>query len=239
MGTRAIKQHVLELLKQDDLAALETELALLRAKEVINALFFGICHAHEQIRWHAISAMGGAVARLAEQDMEEARVILRRMLWSLNDESGGIGWGVPESMAEIMCCHKGLADEYVQMLISYMRPDGEEEWQDGNFLEHEMLQQGLMWAIGRLAQRRREHLLTRGVEHDLPPYLESADATVCGLAARAIGLLRVASTRQTVMQLQKLAIDQRTLRLYEQGLIRTVSVADLATQALQAVQELR
>ncbi|MCI5189098.1 MAG: hypothetical protein D3905_04700 [Candidatus Electrothrix sp. AS4_5] len=107
MGTRAIKQHVLELLKQDDLAALETELALLRAKELINALFFGICHAHERIRWHAISVMGGAVARLAEQDMEEARIILRRMLWSLNDESGGIGWGAPESMAEIMCCHKG------------------------------------------------------------------------------------------------------------------------------------
>ncbi len=245
MGTRAIKQHVLDLLKQDDLAALETELALLQEKEVINALFFGICHAHEQIRWHAISVMGGAVARLAEQDMEEARIILRRMLWSLNDESGGIGWGVPESMAESMCCHKGLADEYVQMLISYMRPDGEEEWQDGNFLEHEMLQQGLMWAIGRLAQCRKEHLLSRGVEHDLPPYLESADATVCGLAARAIGLLRVASTsqtteqtEQTVMQLQKLATDQRTLRLYEQGLLRTVSVADLATQALQAVQEL-
>lgn len=39
MGTRAIKQHVLDLLKQDDLAALETELALLQEKEVINALF--------------------------------------------------------------------------------------------------------------------------------------------------------------------------------------------------------
>ncbi|RWX50398.1 hypothetical protein VU01_102713 [Candidatus Electrothrix marina] len=235
MGTRAIKQKVLGLLKQDDLADIETELALLQEKELINALFSGICHSDEQIRWHAVSVMGSAVAVLAEQDMEEARIILRRMLWSLNDESGGIGWGAPESMAEIMCRHQGLADEYVHMLISYMRPDGEEECQDGNFLEHEMLQQGLMWAVGRLAQCRREYLLARGAEHDLPPYLESPDATVCGLAARAIGLL---GRPEGLERLQELAKnDRRTVRLYDQGNFSTVSVAKLAELALLELQE--
>ncbi|MCW5203584.1 HEAT repeat domain-containing protein [Desulfobulbus sp. US1] len=235
MGTRAIKQQVLGLLQQDDLAGIETELARLQEKELVNALFSGICHSAEQIRWHAVSVMGSAVARLAEQDMEEARVILRRMLWSLNDESGGIGWGAPESMAEIMCRHEGLADEYIHMLISYMRPDGEEECQDGNFLEHEMLQQGLMWAIGRLAQYRKKHLLVRGVEHDLPPYLESSDATVCGLAARAIGLL---GRTEGIGRLRELAKkDQRAVRLYNQGNFSTVSVAELAALALQKLQE--
>ncbi|CAK8720441.1 MAG: HEAT repeat domain-containing protein [Candidatus Electrothrix sp. AX5] len=238
MGTRAIKQQVLGLLKRDDLAGIETELVLFQEKELINALFFGICHSEERIRWHAISVMGRAVARLAEQDMEEARVILRRMLWSLNDESGGIGWGAPESMAEIMCRHEGLADEYIHMLISYMRPDGEEECQDGNFLEHEMLQQGLMWAVGRLAQYRKKHLLTRGVEHDLPPYLESPDATVCGLAARAIGLLGRTEDMGQLRRLRELAkTDQRKLRLYDQGHCSTVSVAELAALALLELQE--
>ncbi len=238
MGTRAIKQQVLGLLKQDDLVGIETELALFQEKELINALFFGTCHSDERIRWHAISVMGGAVAKLAEQDMEEARVILRRMLWSLNDESGGIGWGAPESMAEIMCCHEGLADEYIHMLISYMRPDGEEECQDGNFLEHEMLQQGLMWAVGRLAQYRKKHLLARGVEHDLPPYLESPDATVCGLAARAIGLLGRTEDMGQLRRLRELAkTDQRKLRLYDQGHCSTVSVAELAALALLELQE--
>ncbi|MCI5123649.1 MAG: HEAT repeat domain-containing protein [Candidatus Electrothrix sp. AR5] len=235
MGTRAIKQHVLGLLKQDDLARIETELARLQEKELVNALFFGICHPGEYTRWHAVSVMGSAVARLAEQDMEEARVILRRMLWSLNDESGGIGWGAPESMAEIMCRHEGLADEYIHMLISYMRPDGEEECQDGNFLEHEMLQQGLMWAVGRLAQDRKKHLLARGVEHDLPPYLESPDATVCGLAARAIGLLGRTEGAGRLHELAK--NDQRAVRLYDQGAFSTVSVAELAARALVELEE--
>ncbi|MGB5685483.1 MAG: DVU0298 family protein [Candidatus Electrothrix sp.] len=239
MGTRAIKQQVLGLLKQDDLADIETECALLQEKELINALFSGICHSEERIRWHAVSVMGSAVARLAEQDMEEARVILRRLLWSLNDESGGIGWGAPESMAEIMCRHEGLADEYIHMLISYMRPDGEEECQDGNFLEHEMLQQGLMWAVGRLAQYRKKYLLARGVEYDLPPYLESPDATVCGLAARAIGLLGRTEGAGPLLRLRDLATtDQRTLRLYDQGAFSTVSVAELAALALLELQEI-
>jgi hypothetical protein len=243
MGTRAIKQKVLKALQQDDLVRIETELALLQEKELINALFSGICHSDERIRWHAISIMGSAVARLTEQDMEEARIILRRMLWSLNDESGGIGWGAPESMAEIMCCHEGLADEYIHMLISYMRPDGEEEWQDGNFLEHEILQQGLLWAMGRLAQCRKEHLLARQAERDLPPYLDAEDAVVCGLAARAIGLLGATDTLDIVTvqeRLQGLAKnDHRTIKLYEQGAFRVVAVAELAGQALKALQEVR
>ena len=238
MGTRAIKQKVLKTLQQDDLVRIETELALLPEKELINALFSAICHADERIRWHAISVMGGAVARLAEQDMEEARIILRRMLWSLNDESGGIGWGAPESMAEIMCRHAGLADEYIHMLISYMRPDGEEEWQDGNFLEHEILQQGLLWAVGRLAQCRKAHLLVRQAEQDLPPYLDAEDAVVCGLAARAIGLLGGAAAGDVEKRLQELAEnDQRRIRLYEQGVFREVTVAEFAGQALKALQE--
>ncbi len=113
MGTRAIKQHVLGLLKQEDLAGIEIELALLEEKEVVNALFSGICHSDERVRWHAVSVMGQAVARLADQNMEEARMILRRMLWSLNDEFGEIGWGAPESMAEIMCHHQVITDEYI------------------------------------------------------------------------------------------------------------------------------
>ena len=31
-------------------------------------------------------------------------------MWTLNDESGGIGWGSPEVMGEILAAHKGLAE---------------------------------------------------------------------------------------------------------------------------------
>ena len=68
-------------------------------------------------------------------------------MWSLNDESGGIGWDAPEAMSEIIASHEGLAKEYTNVLISYVR-------EDGNFLEYEPLQRGAVWGIGSVAQAR-------------------------------------------------------------------------------------
>jgi len=152
------------------------------------------------------------------------------MLWSLNDESGGIGWGAPEAMAEIMSRHDGLAREYVHMLISYMREDGEEICQDGNFLEHETLQQGLMWGAGRLALSRRQLVLEKGMQEDLPPYLDAVDGTVRGLAARAMGLL--GSAPAALDRLEELRTNDLPVRLYEKGRLSTVTVGELARQAL-------
>ncbi len=232
MSTRKIKRHILAVLAQPDLATIEKECSALAAKDVVNALFSGICRSNEVVRWHAISAMGLTVARLAREDIEQARIIMRRLLWSLNDESGGIGWGAPESLAEIMCHHPGLADEYVHMLLSYMREDGDEIWQDGNFLEHEMLQQGLMWAAGRLGKSRKSLVLEKGMANDIPPYLDSPDATVRGLAARAMGLVGVASRLDRLAQLRD---DQAQIRLYDDGLLQTVRVGELASMSFDTL----
>ncbi len=234
MSTRKIKKQVLALLAGPDLDSIQNELDRLPAKDVINALFSGICRSEELVRWHAVSAMGMMVSRLADEDMEEGRLIMRRLLWSLNDESGGIGWGAPESMAEIMSRHDGIAHEYVHMLISYMREDGEEIWQDGNYLEHETLQHGLLWGAGRLAFSRRQLVLEKGMDRDLPLYLDSTDGTVRGLAARAIGLMGIPVRLD---RLQGLQADDSPVRLYEDGRIRTVTVGELAGQSLQRLVE--
>jgi hypothetical protein len=235
MSARKNKQHILEILQRDDLLAIQHELTQFPKKEILNALFAAICRNEEQLRWHAISIMGWATARLAEEDLEEARIIMRRLLWSLNEESGGIGWGAPEAMAEIFCCHEGLAEEYVHMLLSYMRPDGQEAHQEGNYLEHETLQRGLLWAAGRLAQCRRELALAKGMANDLPPYLYSQDSAVCGLAARAIGLLGQCCPAPE--RLQELRTDETSIRLYEAGTIRTVTVGALAAHAITQMQQ--
>ena len=87
--------------------------------------------------------MGYAVDELARADREAARVVMRRLMWNLNDESGGIGWGVPEATGEIMARNPVLAEEYASILISYLR-------EDGNFLEMEPLQCGILWGLHRL-----------------------------------------------------------------------------------------
>jgi len=49
-------------------------------------------------------------------------------------------------MGEILAAHNGLAQEYAHILLSYAR-------EEGNYLELEALQRGLLWGIGRLAEK--------------------------------------------------------------------------------------
>lgn len=232
MSSRKIKHKVLDLVSGPDLASTLKELRTFPAKGVVNVLFSAICRDDPWVRWRAISCMGAAVARLAGEDLEEARIIMRRLLWSLNDESGGIGWGAPESMAESMCCHAGLAAEYVHMLLSYLRKDGEELCQDGNCIEHPPLQRGVLWGIARLSRCNPQLLLEKGAGADIPPYLAAPDAEIRGLAALAAGALRLTATRPALHQL---TTDPSPLTVYQEGEFVETTVGALAHSALETI----
>ena len=188
---------------------------------VINSLFSFLYSTDEQIRWRAVTAMGAAVARLADEDMEQARVIMRRLMWNLNDESGGIGWGSPEAIGEILACHELLAKEYAPILISYAR-------KDGNYLELEMLQRGLLWGLARLSQVR-PYLVQDEISHFMQ-YLQSMDTAVRGLAAWLIGLLEADDARTA---LEALTDDDAELSVYQSRKLINRCVKELAEEALK------
>jgi HEAT repeat protein len=220
MSGRGLKQTVLELLKADNFEESLQELGRLPPRQVINPLFSLLVHHDERIRWRAITAMGAVVEDIAKEDLEGARVIMRRLMWSLNEESGGIGWGAPEAMAEIMARHEALAREYSNILISYMD-------YEGNFLEYEALQRGLLWGLVRLA-RIRPQVIAKAGDY-LQKYLESGDAITRGLAAWACGLLRVEGN---LPKLRSLLSDDSELRVYIDNKPTELRVRDLAERAL-------
>lgn len=222
-SSRALKRKVLDLLSQDDFDTALDELRGLPGRRVINPLFSFLCHTEQKIKWRAVTAMGVVAANLAEKDMEPGRVIMRRLMWMLNDESGGIGWGAPEAMAEIMACHEGLAGEYVHILISYMR-------EEASFLEYELLQRGLVWGVGRLSQARSALMRAKGAGQYLGPYLESGDATVRGLAAWAMGLLCAEGAHT---RLEALLSDNTEIQFYLNRRLIVRRVNDLAEEALE------
>jgi hypothetical protein len=202
------------------------ELRQLPGRRFVHSLLSALC-SDEKVRWYAVTAMGVLVADLASRDLESARVVMRTLIWNLTEECGGIAWGVPESMGEIMARHEALAREYVQILVSYMR-------EDGNFLEYEPLQRGLIWGIGRLAEVEPELLAAHHAGRYLLPYLESDDGAVRGLAAWALGLLR---TREAGTKLEALLEDHEEVRLYLDRELVTSSVGDLASQALGEIRD--
>ncbi|WP_035272796.1 DVU0298 family protein [Desulfogranum japonicum] len=233
MSSRALKKRIEQLLQERNLGQVISQLNSFPAKDLVHALFTGICREDSHVRWFAISSMGITVDRLAAQDFEEARIVMRRLLWSLNDESGGIGWGAPETMAEIMYCNRQLAEEYSHMLVSYSQEDGEEAFQDGNFLEHPLLQRGLMWGIGRLAGRHADLLLARLHQEDMRYYLtREQDPELQGLAAWASGNLLMSALKP---ELSNLVSGSYPISVYLDGYWREMTVGQLATEALEKI----
>ena len=220
----AFRKQLAENLCETPIQNLEDLLREYNQKELINPLFSYICSNNILLRWRAVSAFGIVVPGIADEDMERARMIMRRFLWSLNDESGGIGWGAPESMAEIMCNHNQLREEYLHMLISYMREDGEELFADGNFLELPFLQQGLLWAIARVSQFFPEEMIKRGVIDDLQKYLASEDCQIVALASRCLNILQISSG--DVIN-DKCREEEGEIVIYNEGLLDNVAISDL------------
>ena len=136
-----------------------------------------------ETRHRAVTALGWVTVQLAESDLESARDVVRRLMLTLTEESGGIGWGSPESIGEILARHAGLADEFADMLISYTCPHS------GNYLEHEPLQRGVLWGLGRLAQARPDLLKEKVLLDRIQPHLESNDAQIRELAVGITSLL--------------------------------------------------
>lgn len=220
-----LKKDVLSLLQKDVPEDIFREIAHLDAQRVLNPLFSALCHPLEKVRWNAVLCFGRVVPTLSEKDMESARIVMRRFLWSLNDESGGIGWGVPEAMAEVMCHSTTLRHEYLHMLISYMREDGDEMFQDGNYLELPMLQRGLLWGVGRLCQYHKEEMLHLQVVDDVAAYLDSEDAHV---KAHALWCLEKLGIVLSGVEVESLLGLGQQVRLFIDNKIETYTISQLA-----------
>jgi hypothetical protein len=147
---------VLELLEQNDFEADIQKIHKYDERKLVNALFSFLCSTDKKVKENAVNAMGEIVSKIAESDLESARIIMRRLMLNLNDESGGIGWGAPEAMGEIMARSKKLAEEYHKILISYTLGGGNE-------LDFEELQKDVIAGLKRLSVVRPE--LVEEVKH--------------------------------------------------------------------------
>jgi hypothetical protein len=225
IGGRKLKKIIAELLRTQDFEQGLDAICRLPPRQAVNPLFSFLCSLDERVKWRAVTAMGRIVSHLAAIDFESARVVMRRFIWQLNDESGGIGWGCPESMAEAMAQNERLAEEYGCLLISYIQPAG-------NFLEHEILQRGVVWGIGRLAHNRPE--CVRGAAAFLLPYMESADPILRGLAVWAAAPI---AGRELISRLRQLIHDDGEFSVYCDGETAQYSVGRLAGTVLTMAEQ--
>lgn len=246
MGTfRRMKSRVLELLQAPgwerrlpDLLALPEEgrpdggLA-----QLVGPLFSFLLHRDEAVRWHAVTALGFVVAAMADRTMEPARIVMRRFLWHMNEESGNLGWGIPESMGESMARHARLAEEYHKPLASYIQDP--ECIGDCNFLDHPPLRTGVYWGLGRLAEVRPD-MVRRAVPDLLAALRSCGDAlkdegpVSKALICRILGLVGATESRDDVAAL---ADSGEAVRLFMDLRLADTTLGAVAREALRQLDQ--
>ncbi len=216
---RALRSELAARLAREPFEESLERILALPLRRVVSPLIGLFCSREALLRWRAGVAVGAAAARLAEEDPESARVVMRRLLWNLNDESGGIGWGCAEALGEAAARSERLAAEYGRLIVSFLDPDVV-------LVNHPSLQLGALWALGRLAAARPAVASPAGSL--LSPFLNSEDAACRGLAARAA---RRIDPEGHARRLAELAADEARLLWFDGVRLLETTVAAMAAAA--------
>ena len=226
---RRLKPQLLALLKAPDWEEQIESLLDIPPRKVIGPLFSMLLHAPE-IKWHAVTAFGVIVPAMAEQDIREGLFVMRRFLWNMQRNSSNSGWGISESMGEVMAQSERLARRYHKQLISYIQnPDC--FGSGNNYIEHPQLRKMAYWGLGRLSQARPKFAL-KAVPDLLEALPREGDPSK-GLICWTLGSLEA---REAQSALEGLVDSTGKMELYRDRRLTTVTLGTLAKEALQAIQ---
>lgn len=172
LNNRQLRYKTLEILKKETFRDEIISLIDTYAAKMISPLFSASYHSTKHIQWHAVSSFGYLARHLIDKDRSRTRDIIRRCIWMLTDESGGIPWMAPAIMGEIMANDKVMAENYSSILISYV---DETNAGPDNFLDNLLLRISAFWGIFRLSQsfpefvRQNEKIILQRLDTEKDP----------------------------------------------------------------------
>jgi len=236
---RECKTDICRILAAEDWAEHLDDLLDIEPDRAVGALLSLRLDPDEGMRWRTVAAFGVVVPAMAEQGMDRARKVFGRFMWMMNEESGNIGWGLPEAMGEIMANHQGLAGEYHRKLASFIQQP--ETFGDDNYMDHPPLREATYWGLARLAQAQPE--LVRPVARDMIVHLDHEEASELlrdllveetvsgkGYICWALGNMRETSGEQA---LRKHTQSDAPLSLFRDYRLERTTLGALAREALE------
>lgn len=186
-------------------------------RAAISHLFSLIYNPEGLTRWRAIEGLGYVGGELGWRDPDVGREIIRRLFWSLSDESGDFGWSAPEAIGEVIKNQPDLYGSFTPQVFS--------------FFEDERLRRGVIWAMGRIGKRNPE--LVQDAIPSLIAALSDANPQVRGFAAWSLGEIGV---EDAALELSRLRGDVNTVLIYEAGKLWQRTVGEVAMDALANIR---
>jgi len=178
----------------------------------------------DRLRFQAALDLGAYAEEQWETNPEPVRELLRRLSWSLNEESGATGWGAPEAIGEIAARIPEMEKLYGSVFPGYLS-------HAEVFLDNAVLDTGALWAIGRLGAGSSADV--PALDKELPRFLRSDAASVRGAAIFAIHRMSRSGLRGLLIDSTK---DDGALILPIDGAVQDLTVAGLARAAISSFE---
>ena len=169
------------------------------------------------IQHRAVEALGLLAAQKAPADLDYLRILIRRLLWTMNDESGNYVRMAPQAIGEILANARPLIGEFRSALFA--------------FIDEDPFRRGLHWACARIAEIEPEAL--EKYSDRLAQSLGDPDPFV-----RAYALLALKHIHGTrfLPEIRELSEDRTEIELYDlrTGNLRRITVGEIAAQVVVA-----
>jgi hypothetical protein len=157
---QGIKAAAVAALEANDIETI-AKLAL-QSRKVLSVLVRLAYDKETLVGWRAIVATGRVASVVIRNDYEFLRETVRKLLWSLTDESGGIGWSAPELLGEIVSADLKRFSDIVPMIAEVF------------CIEEAVFRPGVLYAFRRIAESDPkiispyQNLILRGLSEQDP-----------------------------------------------------------------------
>jgi hypothetical protein len=136
------KKIVCDLLERNDIGGVAS--IAKKDRKIVSLL---VRHAYDKetlVGWRAIEAIGLAARGIIASDRDFLRETCRKLIWSLSDESGGIGWSAPEILGEIASADPKRFKDFIPLIASVYE------------IEEDVFRGGVLFALGKIAESAPE-----------------------------------------------------------------------------------
>lgn len=186
-------------------------------KKVFSILISFTYDKEDLLCWRAIEAIGKVSRAVAEKHPSTVRNVVQRLLWSMSEESGGIGWSAPEMLGEIAKNNPLACADIPPIILSFHKEE--------NFLG------GVLWSMGRMADAGIES--AKGAAELAIKYLAHKDPSVRGLALYALSKIKKCEMSGRI---KDMVHDDDWFSIYENHELRKVRVGDFAKKVLKSIE---
>jgi hypothetical protein len=220
MTQQEMKHAVVAALEMNDFEAIE-RLAL-QDRRMLSALVRLAYDRETLVGWRAIAAAGQVASVFVRNNYEFLRETVRKLLWSLTDESGGIGWSAPELIGEIVSADPKKFSDVVPIIAEVF------------CIEEVVFKPGVLYAFKRIAETHPEmitpfqEIILGGLSEQDPKARIYAIELVVMLAKHLDGENLDRMRRQVAALTQ----DEREAWIYEGDSFSSVLVKEIAEAAM-------